>query len=58
MAISGFIDENEVKELKAHGFDDYLKKPFSAEELQARVKALFEFSPSKSTQPKKIRSTP
>ena len=58
MAISGFIDENEVKELKAHGFDDYLKKPFSAEELQARVKALFELSPSKSTQPKKIRSTP
>ena len=54
MAISGFIDDDEANDLKEHGFDDYLKKPFSAEELQARVKALFELPPSKSTQPRRL----
>ncbi|MFP6596543.1 MAG: response regulator [Candidatus Hydrogenedentota bacterium] len=56
LAISGFIDDDEANDLKEHGFDDYLKKPFSAEELQARVKALFELPPSKSTQPRRLRS--
>lgn len=56
MAISGFIEDREVKALKEHGFDDYLKKPFSAEDLQARVKALFELPPNKSAQPKHTRT--
>ena len=55
-AISGFIDENEVKDLKEHGFDDYLKKPFSAQDLQARVKALFELPSSKATRPRRLRT--
>ena len=50
------VEDREVKALKEHGFDDYLKKPFSAEDLQARVKALFELPPNKSAQPKHTRT--
>lgn len=41
LAISGFIDESEARDLKEYGFDGYLKKPFTAEELQGAVGALF-----------------
>ena len=40
LAISGFIEDDEVDSLKQHGFDDYLKKPFTAEELQKSVSTL------------------
>jgi excisionase family DNA binding protein len=55
LAISGFISPHEVKELKDHGFDDYLKKPFSLEDLTTKVQALFELPISKIAQPKSQR---
>lgn len=52
LAISGFISDDEAKGLKDYGFDDYLKKPFSGEELLERVKALL--NPTKS-RPARVR---
>ena len=40
LAISGYIDDEAAKGLADHGFDDYLKKPFSITELGERVTAL------------------
>jgi excisionase family DNA binding protein len=40
LAISGFLDDEEIAQLKDYGFDDYLKKPFSIAELADRVHAL------------------
>lgn len=40
LAISGFIDDDDAKQLSEYGFDDYLKKPFSLAELNTRVTAL------------------
>lgn len=57
LAISGFINPQEAKELKDHGFDDYLKKPFSLEDLNAKVQALFELPDGKIAQPKNVRSS-
>lgn len=56
LAISGFIGPAEAKELGKHGFDDYLKKPFSIEELQGKVEALFKLPNSKVSQPKTARN--
>ena len=56
LAISGFINPQEAKELEDHGFDDYLKKPFSIEELMAKMEALFELPDAKIVQPKNTRA--
>lgn len=56
MAISGFITPQEAKELQDHGFDDYLKKPFSLEDLNSKVDALFALPAGKIAQPKHPRS--
>jgi excisionase family DNA binding protein len=40
LAISGYLDDAETASLDRHGFDDYLKKPFSMEELSERVRKL------------------
>lgn len=42
LAISGFIDEDEARSLRNYGFDDYIRKPFSLEELLECVQNLFE----------------
>lgn len=55
LAISGFIEEDEARLLKEYGFDDYLKKPFSVDDLNQRVEALFALPASKLTRPKRIR---
>lgn len=57
LAISGFIDDDEARELKDYGFDAYLKKPFGIEELQIQVRRLFELPPSKIARPKRNRLT-
>lgn len=40
LAISGFLEGSAERNLARHGFDDYLKKPFSIDDLVARVKKL------------------
>ncbi len=40
LAISGYLDDAETANLDRHGFDDYLKKPFSMEDLSERVRKL------------------
>ena len=42
LGISGFLDEEESKDLPGYGFDDYMGKPFSIEELTRRALALLE----------------
>ena len=44
MAISGFVDADEERRLADFGFDDYLKKPFTAEALVSAVNRLIELS--------------
>jgi DNA-binding response OmpR family regulator len=44
LAISGYLDDEEASSLKDHGFDDYLKKPFSLAELNQRVQKLLRIS--------------
>jgi excisionase family DNA binding protein len=52
LAISGFIDDDEFTSLKDYGFDDYLKKPFSLEELVNRVQTLLALPANKLSRPK------
>jgi len=52
LAISGYIDDEESKQLHDYGFDDYLKKPFQLAELDERVNALFEKPASKLAKPR------
>ena len=51
LAISGVIDAREFGELKLDGFDDYLRKPFTIEDLTAKVSALIRLPDSKVVQP-------
>ncbi|HOQ90653.1 MAG TPA: response regulator [Candidatus Hydrogenedentes bacterium] len=47
LGISGYIDDNEIRELTDFGFDDFLKKPFPVEEIRTRVKGLIEMPNSR-----------
>lgn len=53
LGISGFIDEEEIRELTDYGFDDFLKKPFSIEDLRDHVRRLFEMPSSRLARPKR-----
>jgi excisionase family DNA binding protein len=53
LGISGFIEDEEVRELGDFGFDDFLKKPFPIDELSARVSRLFELPNAKIARPKR-----
>lgn len=53
LAISGFIDEEEARQLASFGFDGYLRKPFGVAELTAEVNRLLELPVSKIARPKK-----
>ncbi len=57
LAISGFIEDEEVEGLKHYGFDGYLKKPFSVEELSERVQELIGLPAARVTRPRKTRNT-
>lgn len=52
LAISGYIDDHEIGELRTFGIDDFLKKPFGVEELTQRVEYLFDLPISKLALPK------
>ena len=54
LGISGFIDDEEIRELEQFGFDDFLRKPFQISELQERVKMLFEMPNSRLVRPKAL----
>ena len=53
LGISGFIDDDEEKELGTYGFDDFLKKPFQIDALAERVRRLFELPAAKINRPKR-----
>ena len=54
LGISGFLDEDEVQGLAAHGFDDFLQKPFQIEELLQTVEKLLALPNAKLTRPKRL----
>lgn len=53
LGISGFIDEDEERELADYGFDDFLKKPFAIDALREHVQRLFELPNSRLARPKR-----
>ncbi len=53
LAISGYIDDDEARELVEFGFDDYLKKPFEVDELRSRVRALLEIPRDRVARPRR-----
>lgn len=53
LGISGFISDEEERELSDFGFDDFLKKPFRLEELRTRVADLFSLPNAKISRPKR-----
>ncbi|HPO15668.1 MAG TPA: response regulator [Candidatus Hydrogenedentes bacterium] len=53
LGISGFLEDDEIKDLSDYGFDDFLKKPFRIEELSERVRNLFELPLSRLNRPRK-----
>ena len=53
LGISGFIDDDEERELADYGFDDFLKKPFPIESLREHVQRLFELPNSRLARPKR-----
>jgi len=57
LAISGYIEDDEVDDLKDYGFDGYLKKPFPIEELGKRAQELMDMPASKVSRPRKVRGT-
>lgn len=56
LGISGFIEEDEIRELADYGFDDFLKKPFKIEDLKERVQHLIELPHTKIARPKRMLS--
>lgn len=52
LGMSSLLDEAGARELEAHGFDGFLKKPFTDEDLLARVGELFELPNGKLNRPK------
>ena len=51
VAISGYIEAHEFEGLRDYGFDDYLRKPFSIEELTAKVQAVLRLPDAKVARP-------
>ena len=52
LGMSALLDEAGARALEDHGFDGFLKKPFTDEELLARVGELFELPNAKLNRPK------
>ncbi len=58
LAISGYLEEDEERELPNFGFDGYLKKPFGVSALSDEVRRLFKLSNSKVAQPRAATEAP
>lgn len=54
LGISGYIEDHEIRELSDFGFDDFLKKPFPAEEIRNRVKSLIDMPNARVRRPRNI----
>ncbi len=52
LAMSGFISDEEVKELSDYGFDDFIRKPFTLDDLGGRVTALFDLPNTRVNHPR------
>lgn len=52
LAISGYIEDDEVAGLRDYGFDDYLKKPFSLDTLLEKARALIDMPARKVARPR------
>ncbi|MCX5770818.1 MAG: hypothetical protein NTZ09_11175, partial [Candidatus Hydrogenedentes bacterium] len=53
LAISGFIEDEEARQLVSYGFDGYLKKPFGISELVEQVNRLLEMPNAKVARPRR-----
>lgn len=53
LAISGFIEDEEARQLVSYGFDGYLKKPFAIAELIEQVNRLIEIPNAKVARPRR-----
>jgi len=54
LGISGLLEEDEIGKLKEYGFDDFLKKPFSVDNLVEKVFRLLALPPGSVNRPKNI----
>lgn len=52
LGISGLLEEDEIGRLKEYGFDDFLRKPFSLDDLVAKVFRLLALPPVNVNRPK------
>lgn len=57
LAISGYVDEEEARQLVQYGFDGYLKKPFGISELSDQVTHLLEMPQAKVPKPRRLTRT-
>jgi len=57
LAISGFIEDEEARQLFTYGFDAYLKKPFAISQLLEQVSRLFQIPNTKVNRPTRIRNS-
>jgi len=53
LAISGYLEDDELRQLSDYGFDGYLKKPFGLNELEEQVRYLIDLPVTRVIQPKR-----
>ena len=56
LGISGFVDDDEAKELPKFGFDGFLRKPFKMDDILSQVDRLFKLPNTKLARPKQTAS--
>jgi excisionase family DNA binding protein len=57
LAISGYVDDDEARQLTQFGFDGYLKKPFGISELSEQVTRLLEMPQVKAPKTRRMTRT-
>ncbi len=54
LAMSGLMSDDDAKELAEYGFDDFIRKPFTPEEFETRVNALFDLPNTRVNHPRRM----